>query len=777
MRKFGTNKEYDFGPITSMDIDSERECLICGYENGQLVLWDLNTGNSIKTIQGVHSTPILSVKFWKDGKSNFISSDSVGNVLMLQINKVLFAYTVDKNMLLDGNAGPVCSIEIIKKEHVKHSTLRNCILAALCSPEMVLIVTLEPIVGIVFKIERPHDVKPGLIPSCSWGTGATPESPNNTDPLLAVAWGKKLQLIQVNNIHQENGKGFRPSGYYQSNSETQGDLVYTGFISKNMIVVIDFEKEVKILYTGYMKPMDSDSRKFELERKPVLDAKLVDPSLLFQVIKDEKGKGKSSFFQNTVCTIDYTRQIFLLARQSLYMGKLSTWEEHIKSLVSKGEWLAALAVCLEIYKGTNKMFANIPNDEVECSKVMKPFFRELISDYINHVGNLHSRASKGNSLAKSDEIWEMVILSTIDFLVSSENFHYLFIEIRSQFAKYGQLENFISNLEPFILHNKITYIPNEPFREIVAHFAKRGKSTVLQHLIINLNIKSIDVGLTSALCMEHELLTGLLYICTHTEDPDYLTPLAKMFGIYQSKVRQESPDAQTAGYKCLWYVRLVFEGKKFPRGRIDRKEWRVAIQNLVIWIFTDEILRGLFDIDAPIFFDLLSMLFKGEIYDMLEEMHRELEEREKTEKIYILSLVKHNEHEKYLKIVEKENATGYSMIHLQMLEALYTCCVGVRKLKFDLALFMGNIIVEKKYVLRPEINKKMIEILLQEEEPKFSEKSSDKKSLTTEDEDSDERQAMIEIRSNMLLELIKNCEKSLRPEDFDAISSLAALSP
>ena len=80
----------------------------------------------------------------------------------------------------------------------------------------------------------------------------------------------------------------------------------------------------------------------------------------------------------------------------MYIGRLSTWEEHIKLLVSKGEWLAALALCLEIYKGTNKMFAEVPNGERERKKIMKPFFNELISNYIQHVGALHHNKGRNN---------------------------------------------------------------------------------------------------------------------------------------------------------------------------------------------------------------------------------------------------------------------------------------------------------------------------------------------------------------------------------------------
>ena len=170
LRKLSSNREAEYGSVTSMDI-SKDDGLICGYEHGQLILWDLRTGSNIKTIQGFHIVPILCVKFWKETRSHIIISDIGGNVNLLVINKVLLSYTVDKQMLLTNATSPISSIAPIRKDFIKNTITS---LVALASMEMVLVVTLEPLVGIVYKFERPSYVKEGLIPSISWGFGPIP---------------------------------------------------------------------------------------------------------------------------------------------------------------------------------------------------------------------------------------------------------------------------------------------------------------------------------------------------------------------------------------------------------------------------------------------------------------------------------------------------------------------------------------------------------------------------------------------------------------------------
>ena len=812
---FGTKKEAEYGTVTAMDIDSDCECLVCGYERGQLVFWDLSSQTVLKTIQKEHQSAILAVKFWKEGKSNIISGDSSGKVLTLQVNKGVFSSKVTKEMLLDsdGGTGPICSITVIRKDIVRNSKLKDCVLAALCSPMMVLVVKLEPKIEIIFKNDRPFDLKENIIPSCAWGAGAIPGSPNNTDPLLALVWGNKLQLLQVASITEEDGKGFRPCGYfyneppkknepekmneitYSQNEpvSTKNEIIYVGFVSKNLIAIVDGQKRTKILYSGYLSPTDHEANELDSPEKEIdskkksepdpkvksaeLDVTLVDPDLIAQSIKDEEGIVYHTY-QNSVFTIDTTRRVFLLARQSVYIGRLSNWKEHIEILLRKGEWLSALATCLEIYRGTNKMFADIPSDERECSKMMKPFFTEIISKYIHHVGSLHTTSSKDHLMTNPNEIWEMVILTAIDFLVCSENFTFLFDNIRNQLKFFGQLDNFISNLEPFILHNKITYIPNEPFKEIARFFSNKGKSEVLEHLILNLNIKSIDENLTITLCKEHNLITSLLYVCTHSKEPDYITPCCKLIFIYQCKLREGAPDARKAGYQCLWFFRLIFQAKKFPKGTIEKKEWKSAILNIVILIFAEQALRDLLDIDPPIFFNLIGPLFRGEMAKILEEHHKELVERYRSENIYMLSPVKLNKHE-VTAIIEEKNMKEHSAVHLQMLEALYRNCVNVPLLNYHLALFMAEIIVEKKYPLKVEVIKKLLEILLQTREEKPEEKITNATSPlhAAADEDSEEWQAIMNNRSQLYLKLMKNFHTLFTNEDFASLYALSAPSP
>ena len=51
-------------------------------------------------------------------------------------------------------------------------------------------------------------------------------------------------------------------------------------------------------------------------------------------------------------------------------------------------------------------------------------------------------------------------------------------------------------------------------------------------MIINLELEYVDTGNLIQLCLENELFTALIYICTRSNN-DFITPLNKMFSIYK----------------------------------------------------------------------------------------------------------------------------------------------------------------------------------------------------------------------------------------------------
>lgn len=297
---------------------------MAGYEKGQIIIWDLYSGSNLKTIVGIHDNVILCLKFYKDTKTHIISSDNIGNVYLMNVNKVLFSYTVDKQLLLSKSAGNVCSIQSLRSQDpfYKDHIVKSYTLIAICSLNVILIVSLEPMVRIIYKMEKPDYVKEGSVPYISWGKSYLKnENLDMKNPILAISWGNHIYLMPIPSVElYDNKEAFQIKGYY--NAET--DINFMGWIAPNLIFIMDSRKIFKILYAGeFQEKVNED--KTQISYEILMNAQQIDSEISFQTYFNDSTKRVRSCFQNTIAINQNTNSIYMLGYKKLYTGRLFKW--------------------------------------------------------------------------------------------------------------------------------------------------------------------------------------------------------------------------------------------------------------------------------------------------------------------------------------------------------------------------------------------------------------------------------------------------------------------
>eukprot|EP00330_Aristerostoma_sp_ATCC50986_P009486 CAMPEP_0114599702 /NCGR_PEP_ID=MMETSP0125-20121206/22227_1 /TAXON_ID=485358 ORGANISM="Aristerostoma sp., Strain ATCC 50986" /NCGR_SAMPLE_ID=MMETSP0125 /ASSEMBLY_ACC=CAM_ASM_000245 /LENGTH=172 /DNA_ID=CAMNT_0001807007 /DNA_START=218 /DNA_END=734 /DNA_ORIENTATION=+ len=169
---------------------------------------------------------------------------------------------------------------------------------------MILVVTLEPHVGIVYKFERPPELVFTSVSCISWGIGSVPGDVNNKHPLLAIGWGNEIQLLQFQNLEEESTRGIRFVGFH----ETEEEIFNVDFISENLLHLYDFKRNMRLLYTGYFYQPHSTRDKAEMSQH------VIDPDIAFlSSYKDvEKRTEPAFYYGNTMMSIDSLRRCFIL---------------------------------------------------------------------------------------------------------------------------------------------------------------------------------------------------------------------------------------------------------------------------------------------------------------------------------------------------------------------------------------------------------------------------------------------------------------------------------
>ena len=176
----------------------------------------------------------------------------------------------------------------------------------------------------------------------------------------------------------------------------------------------------------------------------------------------------------------------------------------------------------------------------------------------------------------------------------------------------------ISCLEPFIVKNRIKFVPNEFFREIANFFKSKKKIKIIELLIINLDIDSLDPEFIISLCLEFHLYKALIYICNRL-DNDFITPLVKLFMTYKEKLEKQEGDAKEFGYNCLWYIKISLQGIIFPNDQMSHDVYQTVVKNLVVWVFIEENIKVLFDLDIDAFFPVIFLFFSPKSNIVLQE--------------------------------------------------------------------------------------------------------------------------------------------------------------
>ena len=184
--------------------------LCVGHQTGACVVWDIPTAKPLKVLADAHDAPIVHM-FWVDEKT-IVSGDTKGIVLLLTISQVLFAYVLNKQRLLDGDSqvGTVLAMAPLQSTGAQHMA-NELQLVAMCSAEMAFIVALKPDVSVCFKLKRAPEIRAGAVPYCAWrkatlrdkeGSDRSANTANLRilEPILAVGWGKSIQMMQVPNL-------------------------------------------------------------------------------------------------------------------------------------------------------------------------------------------------------------------------------------------------------------------------------------------------------------------------------------------------------------------------------------------------------------------------------------------------------------------------------------------------------------------------------------------------------------------------------------------------
>jgi WD40 repeat protein len=235
-------KESQGNKVTCIDISKNGEYLTAGFGNGGVLLWDLTKGTSAKFSSGVHCDSVLNIKFTKDPKLWTVSSDVSGFIVLSEYTRSVFGMSSSVTLLMKQKI--IYAISPLLPNPLYQSPADSLNILGLGGVDGVMIVTLEPTVKILWELKRKSPIKRG-IPYIEWGRGVLPGKQEKSNLILAIAWDKVIQLVEVRDP-RKGSEGYILNGYYESEIEIQ----LMCWITDSVILTLNSRKEINILHTG-----------------------------------------------------------------------------------------------------------------------------------------------------------------------------------------------------------------------------------------------------------------------------------------------------------------------------------------------------------------------------------------------------------------------------------------------------------------------------------------------------------------------------------------------
>ncbi|KAL4086763.1 hypothetical protein PRIC1_013824 [Phytophthora ramorum] len=488
-----TNDADGDGPVTAVDVSPGSDYLVCGYQSGRIVLWDMIKGTSLKAVSDAHENPVVSLRFLKDQKPVLVSVDTNGLVNKLNFSKMMgMVYVVDVDPLYDGSAGKILSIsflEVVFPGGKNHSHGRH---------------------GFPTFDEHDQIESSSAVMAVQWLGDQVVVYLNSHDEICVydVMSRQELEIVDVSSL----------------------ELVFASYRGKNARSFSNsFRGCYNILYLLGLKELQT--------------ARVLPWTQRIDLLVDD-----GEWLEALALALDHYEGLKIAAADRAARDRFppvqpAYWREedvfrHEES-ADEVRWVCGeVPYPPDIAKKLEETLQKARSGEV--TKNFVPIsVAERVADLLMEYVRLAIANAPGSTAAAGGELslnkigmkldlakshYQMLAGVCIEYCALIGRTDLLFGEIYTRFKDANKLSVFVELLEPYILSEKLRNLSPVAMEEFVKHFSDQGKLAQVEQCLLHLNVAELDLDTILKLCHDHELYSALIYIYNEGMD-DYTTPI------------------------------------------------------------------------------------------------------------------------------------------------------------------------------------------------------------------------------------------------------------
>ena len=627
--------------INCLDITDDLSELICGYQDGSIEIINIQSGDSKYINNKIHKdTACIELKIYKKEKNEifFLSSGFDGKIFYNKIKTGLpsLLWRINStSVLTNKNQYP---IYLIKPFDQNLNLSENYVI--LGSINEISVYCLEPTLEKLFSIQKPNFINESIVPDAQVGFGRlSNEKENNI--LLIISWSNIIYFYYLEINKERIINSYNEIGNYIN----KNNILRTGFINSSVVYIIDDSLSIKIIDT---KKINKGKISLSKEQKPIIPSEnssaeieqnhFICPFIFSQekIFNAQKKPLKTYLYS----ILENNSNLYIFGQKQLYNVKLYDWINYLNTFKKKEEYLNLFSIGVKLYKNDFQALSNIPNNDENGRKKINDVLRQIISQYV-----IFNTDEKKNL----DEISKSIKI-TIEFCIEIEAVEYLLNSIEPIIEAKEYCKLFLEKFTPFVLRDKIEnlILPSNILLNLFDLYDKNQMNDYLSHILLHMNIKSLDNKQIKDKMEELHLITPLLYLYVNGEKQDYLGPLQKMFNNY-TKLKsisdllneEESNEIDYGtvlnnnrnltlhkiidskeynGHRILWYIRWILTGKKFlyEERNIEKDTFVDLVPKITYWLLSEAVIKEFLEIDPKNYFMIHKNIFSNkELYDIL----------------------------------------------------------------------------------------------------------------------------------------------------------------
>lgn len=610
--------DHQDGAISTLKLFKNHIWLLAGHETGKVVLWDVHKQTVIKRI--AHRTsPILALDTFRTEPIGFLVADSEGRVSKITLTKKLFGdFQVDETLLLNKSAGPVLDIKtiMIKEQYDKTKEIvRGGFLAAIVSSSRVIVVVFNPDPKIIHAFSFVQDFEGNFAYVC-WGCI---QYKNQERLCMLISSGHVIELICFNIEEEITWKTTH-------HIILESFVANVEFIRCNYFSVIDRDNKIHLLHIEDFSEGPLDNLAFLHDQKPAPSKKtyyidqLIGELYSPYLVAGFDGLG-AAHYHRSIFYSPIASRFYLICRKGITMVRLFSSYEFLDEILRHKKYKMFLTMTIELLNGNLREVH--PGTDVSTLALTDSTLYTYIREKL--LLCIYNRLFKGKEdkdiQNQNPKLVMRVAQSLIDFCLEIHFDGYLFTVIKKSFELIGLNNFFLEALEPFILLNKVNYIPEMQLSEVVIYLEKTRKTMTLHRLFLNLKLELYDLTRLVSMCAQNNLLFPMIYSGTHGND-DYIAPLVYAILQFEKTLAENNnqDDIEASGNDVIWYMRMCLQDRQiYSRLPIEEGVWKSVVMDVLKIVFVKDRISKLIQVCAYQFIPICLLMFQGEIESIVSE--------------------------------------------------------------------------------------------------------------------------------------------------------------